>query len=66
MRRNAAETTVSSALSFHRMLSLSLAVTEGEGQASAHAVAEEDDDDSGSDEEHEIAYLRSLKQQNTK
>ena len=45
---------------------LSLAVTEGEGQASAHAVAEEDDDDSGSDEVHEVAYLRSLKRQNTK
>ena len=39
------------------------AVAESDGQASASAVAEEedDDDDSGSDEEHEEAYLRSLK-----
>ena len=34
--------------------------TEGQGQASASAVAEEEDDDSGSDEEHEVAYRRSL------
>ena len=36
--------------------------TEGQGQASASAsaVTEEDDDDSGSDEEHEVAYRRSL------
>ena len=39
---------------------------QGQGQASASAVAEEDDDDSGSDEEHEVAYLRSLKRQRTK
>ena len=39
---------------------------EGQGQASANAVAEEDDDDSGSDEEHEVAYLKSLKRQRTK
>ena len=40
---------------------------EGQGQASAGAVAEEDDDDdSGSDEEHEVAYLKSLKRQRTK
>ena len=38
----------------------------GQGQASASAVAEEDDDDSGSDEEHEVAYLKSLKRQRTK
>ena len=37
-----------------------------QGQASASAVAEEEeDDDSGSDEEHEVAYLRSLKRQRT-
>ena len=44
------------------------AVAEGacHGQASASAVAEEDDDDSGSDEEHEVAYLKSLKRQRTK
>ena len=39
--------------------------SEGQGNASASAVAEEkdddEDDDSGSDEEHEEAYLRSLK-----
>ena len=39
---------------------------EGQGQASASATAEEDDDDSGSDEEHEVAYLKSLKRQRTK
>ena len=42
---------------------------EGQGQASASAMAEggeEDDDDSGSDEEHEVAYLKSLKRQRTK
>ena len=39
---------------------------DGQGQASASAVAEEDDDDSGSDEEHEVAYLKSLKRQRTK
>ena len=39
---------------------------EDEGQASANAVAEEDEDDSGSDEEHEVAYLRSLKRQRKK
>ena len=39
---------------------------EGQGQASANAVAEEDDDDSGSDEEHEVAYLKSLKRKRTK
>ena len=38
----------------------------GQGQASANAVAEEDDDDSGSDEEHEVAYRRSLKRRRTK
>ena len=36
---------------------------EGQGQASANATAEEDDDDSGSDEQHEVAYLKSLKRQ---
>ena len=39
---------------------------EGQGQARAGAVADEDDDDSGSDEEHEVAYLKSLKRQRTK
>ena len=39
---------------------------EGQGQASASATAEEEDDDSGSDEEHEVAYLKSLKRQRTK
>ena len=39
---------------------------QGQGQASASAVADEDDDDSGSDEEHEVAYLKSLKRQRTK
>ena len=38
----------------------------GQGQASANAVAEEDDDDSGSDEEHEVAYRRSLNRRRTK
>ena len=38
----------------------------GQGQATASTVAEEDDDDSGSDEEHEVAYLKSLKRQRTK
>ena len=44
-------------------------VGQGQASASANAVAEEeeeDDDDSGSDEEHEVAYLRSLKRQRTK
>ena len=40
--------------------------SQGQGQASASATAEEDDDDSGSDEEHEVAYLKSLKRQRTK
>ena len=39
---------------------------EGQASASASAVAEEDDDDSGSDEEHEVAYWKSLKRQRTK
>ena len=39
---------------------------QGQGQASASAVAEEGDDDSGSDEEHEVAYLKSLKTQRSK
>ena len=39
---------------------------QNQGQASASAVAEEDDDDSGSDEEHEVAYLKSLKRQRSK
>ena len=42
------------------------AESQGQGQASANAVAEEDDDDSGSDEEHEVAYRKSLKRQRTK
>jgi ankyrin repeat protein len=41
-------------------------VEEGSGQDQASAVAEEDDDDSGSDEEHEVAYLKSLKRQRSK
>ena len=35
--------------------------SQDQGQASANAVAEEEDDDSGSDEEHEVAYRKSLK-----
>ena len=48
-----------------------IAMDEGQGQgqasanANASAVAKEDDDDSGSDEEHEVAYWRSLKRQRT-
>ena len=46
-----------------------IAMDEGQGQgqasANASAVADEDDNDSGSDEEHEVAYWRSLKRQRT-